>query len=372
MSAGDDTGGGAGPGDLLSRAARALRPEEDLNGLALARLAGELDEAAAALHERLAAEPDDAGAARALLATGRLQRAARRRDVDRRFSTIGAIYAAIGRLRHQGTIADLLAAAPRELGVACGFDRAVVSGVRGSAWRAEAVWIDPAADPETARATRAYLTERWLPLRPGTLEVRLVQRRVAALVEADDPDVDPELVAATGTRRYVAAPVIAADGVVGFLQADRLDASPPLREVDRDNLWTFAEEFGLVFERLALVERLERQRGRVREVFAAADETLRALRDDALRLAPSDPASPRAHADPVAPEEPRLELLSAREHEVLRILATGASNAAIAERLAIGEGTVRSHLARIGRKLRASGRGEIVARYLRLAGRTRP
>jgi len=341
-----------------------------LDGIALLRLAADLDDAADRAARLLGARPDG-GAAATLVDLGRLQRRVRRLEADRRFSTIGEIYASIGRLRRATTIRDLLDAAPRELGRSCGFDRAVVSGVHGSSWRAEAVWIDPAADPDTSASTRRYLTERWLPLRPGTLEVRLVQRRTAALVEADAPDVDAELVAATGTRRYVAAPVIAADRVVGFLQADRLDESPPLRPVDRDNLWTFAEEFGLVFERLALLERLDRRRGRVREVFAAADDALRALREDEVALvstADEADASDPAGGDGGS-EEVRMDLLSAREHEVLRILATGASNAGIAERLGIGEGTVRSHLARISRKLRASGRAALIARYLRITER---
>jgi DNA-binding NarL/FixJ family response regulator len=57
--------------------------------------------------------------------------------------------------------------------------------------------------------------------------------------------------------------------------------------------------------------------------------------------------------DRPAPEEamPSLADLSVRELEVLRLLARGLSNAEIADGLIIGEATVKTHVARILRKL---------------------
>jgi DNA-binding NarL/FixJ family response regulator len=66
-----------------------------------------------------------------------------------------------------------------------------------------------------------------------------------------------------------------------------------------------------------------------------------------------------------------LALLTSREHEVLRLLAEGASNATIASRLVISEATVKSHVRHILRKLRAANRTEAVIRYQTLmAGQT--
>jgi len=56
------------------------------------------------------------------------------------------------------------------------------------------------------------------------------------------------------------------------------------------------------------------------------------------------------------------EPLSEREHEVLRLVAAGASNQAIAEALVISLGTVKSHLNHILGKLDARSRTEAVAR----------
>jgi ATP/maltotriose-dependent transcriptional regulator MalT len=59
---------------------------------------------------------------------------------------------------------------------------------------------------------------------------------------------------------------------------------------------------------------------------------------------------------------PVFEPLSERELEVLRLVALGASNQAIADRLVISVGTVKSHLSRILSKLAAQSRTEAVAR----------
>ena len=57
--------------------------------------------------------------------------------------------------------------------------------------------------------------------------------------------------------------------------------------------------------------------------------------------------------------------LSARELEVLRLVAAGADNREIAERLYVSSETVKSHLANVYRKLGVAGRAHAVAAALR-------
>lgn len=66
------------------------------------------------------------------------------------------------------------------------------------------------------------------------------------------------------------------------------------------------------------------------------------------------------------PKESPLEPLSDREREVLVLLAQGASNRDIADRLVISEGTVKNHVSNILGKLQAENRtqaAEIARRY---------
>lgn len=72
-----------------------------------------------------------------------------------------------------------------------------------------------------------------------------------------------------------------------------------------------------------------------------------------------------ADADPDATPAAPLEKLTERELQVLRLLADGLSNKAIARRLAISDHTVKSHLATVFSKLGARTRAEALALGLR-------
>jgi DNA-binding NarL/FixJ family response regulator len=92
--------------------------------------------------------------------------------------------------------------------------------------------------------------------------------------------------------------------------------------------------------------------------------TLAAARDsgidvDAIVVAPSTPASNESD------EAPILEPLTAREIQVLELLAEGLPNKAIAERLRISDQTVKFHVASISGKLGAANRTDAVRRAVR-------
>jgi len=80
-----------------------------------------------------------------------------------------------------------------------------------------------------------------------------------------------------------------------------------------------------------------------------APSLLRRLLDDFLH-----------RAGTTAAPAPGVELLTPREEEVLRLMARGLSNAEIAGRLVLGEGTVKTHVARVLAKLGVRDRVQAV------------
>jgi DNA-binding NarL/FixJ family response regulator len=90
---------------------------------------------------------------------------------------------------------------------------------------------------------------------------------------------------------------------------------------------------------------------------AAPDELLGAIRSAAAGDAPLDPKAARALLDSrrVAPAD-KDKTLSARELEVLRLVAQGLANKQIARRLGISERTVKAHLTNVFSALGVSDR----------------
>jgi PAS domain S-box-containing protein len=75
----------------------------------------------------------------------------------------------------------------------------------------------------------------------------------------------------------------------------------------------------------------------------------------------------RARSDHEPNTPPTTAELTARQQEVLALVAEGLANRAIARRLVVSETTIKSHLREILRRLDAANRTEAVARYLQEA-----
>ncbi|WP_026909911.1 LuxR C-terminal-related transcriptional regulator [Patulibacter minatonensis] len=307
-----------------------------------------------------------------LVEVGELQSDLREHTLGLRFQTLDRIHGALARIRQEESSAALIDAAPAELCAACGFDRAMISRVRGSTWVPHTLHLVADEEHEVNVALKAFLAGAEIPLVTSMLEAELVRRRAPALIHdaQEDARTFRPLIEVAETRAYVVAPIVTTGPVIGFLHADTFSSGRPLTSHDRDNIQTFAEGFGLIFERAVLVERLALQHERIGKAFADTESMIGELCAAQVQLARQAPDAATTSATPAsmltAPEARINSVLTPREREVLGLLASGATNVQIANQLVVSESTVKSHVKHILRKLRASNRAEAVSRYLRL------
>ncbi|WP_431233050.1 LuxR C-terminal-related transcriptional regulator [Mycolicibacterium psychrotolerans] len=293
------------------------------------------------------------------------------RDSELSATALSAVLDALEQTRAETTTAAVLANAPRRL-CGCGaFDRVMLSTVRGSVWSPEALYVCDERG-RVALEIDEGIADLEIPLASPLVEAEVVRRRVPALVNdaPNEPRTYEPLVRRTGCRDYVVAPVIALSAVVGMLHADRRERA--VTAVDRDLLRLYADGVGVAYERAVLTERAEQQRRILAEVSAAAARAHTEL-DVATSLDLAPPASPMPNASPPVSlsshtdgrTSNRLARLTAREREVLALLASGATNGQLADRLTVAESTVKSHVKHILHKLGAGNRAAAIACYLR-------
>jgi len=309
-----------------------------------------------------------AAAARLMLEHARLHADIRDVSANRRLRGFAQVSAALARLRRVEKVDQMLERAPAEL-ARCGFDRILFTRVDGSVGTPTALHVTG-----DAGRTEALRVARAAPLQINhlVLESEMLRRRGPVLVRdaQNDPRVHGALVAATATRSYVAAPVMPQGHVIGLLHADCYAQRRAMDEVDRDLLWMFAEGFGHAYERAVLLARL----GSLRQEVRRANSSILAVMDEfcdadveVARVEGVDQGVARSAAAMFVTVDNRLEsLLTPRELDVIRLMAVGDTNAGIAAKLVVSEGTVKSHVKHILRKLRASNRAEAVSRYIRL------
>jgi DNA-binding CsgD family transcriptional regulator len=288
--------------------------------------------------------------------------------VAERLTALAGLQAGLGRMRGVSDASALLDRVTAEVCRSCGFDRAILFRVHESQMVVDSAhFVDHVAD---AKAMVEVATVDPPDLNHLLLETEMIRRRMPMLVldAQNDERAFKPIVDITDVRSYVAAPIMPEGRVIGFLHADRYYQRRHVDEFDRDVLWAFAEGFGYAYERTVLHERLRAQRDQVRGMVQSTEQLINELCDTEIGVAQLDrgEAPPRALSGMDAPS--RLDqLLTRREIEVIRLMAAGETNAGIAQRLVISEGTVKSHVKHILRKLRAANRAEAVSRFLRIS-----
>ena len=118
----------------------------------------------------------------------------------------------------------------------------------------------------------------------------------------------------------------------------------------------------MAFESAALEEKATQQRVEVDHLCGNVEELLSRSAKSLLWSLPGAMQGQR-HDGYHRGGQPAVPTLTSREREIMSHVATGATNGQIARCLVISEGTVKSHLKHIAKKLNTSSRAAAVAIY---------
>jgi len=331
----------------------------------------QLDDLRQRLEQRIALSPEPTDDSKAtselLISVLRVQCELLDHDLSRRVRCLTEIRNALGELRGLSP-REMIYAAPVVLSRQFGFARTMISTVRGSVWLPQHLHIeDEGADPYS-RPFLEYVNGAHIQLADAPMETELIRKRCGAFVPSpkDDKRTFKELINVSGCCGYIAAPITVGGRAIGMLHADRPEPDGVVTMDHLDQLEAFAECLALAFESAVLEEKAAQQHVEVENLSANVDELLRRSTRPALWSATGATPGQR-HDARYRRDIPAVPELTVREREIMSYVATGATNGQIARCLVISEGTVKSHLKHIAKKLNTSSRAAAVAVYAGIA-----
>jgi DNA-binding CsgD family transcriptional regulator len=249
-------------------------------------------------------------------------------------------------------------------------DRCVLMSMKEGRLIAESVHFGQ--DPEGQEEWTGYALAHPPAIDPRDPEIELLRRHAAILVSDNTTSRGVgDISRAAQSTGYVGAPVMAHGSVIGTLFADRTFTAETVDTVARDVLGVFAEGLGYALERTLLLGHMREQIGKVRQIMAEADMSLDAMFEAGMSIRRDEASGDvdivgRGPVMPFNDANRLMGLLTRREIEVIELMAGGATNADIGIELVISEGTVKSHVKHILRKMRAANRAQAVSCYVRL------
>jgi DNA-binding CsgD family transcriptional regulator len=276
-------------------------------------------------------------------------------------AVVAAAPAVQRRLRAFEEVADLLAAAASEACGRCGFDRGLIAGVQDG-------WITAAATGPLVDRGSDQLRRRLLA-EPVLAEANSVEAELLRLPErAGDGSRRSVVAEALDLENAVVASISPEGRTVALLVLDRSAGAPS--DLVRSTVAAFAAVIAVSLEGVVLRKRVAELSGDLHQLAGSAQALAREVVEAEVEL-PSDRGfgvafAPARVSSALRKTSGAAKLLSVRELEVAALLAKGRSNRQIADELTLSPATVKTHVARILRKLSAANRAEAAANYLRL------
>jgi LuxR family transcriptional regulator, regulator of acetate metabolism len=300
---------------------------------------------------------DDVLAQRTLAELMALEREIVEAAYVRRADALERVADAVRRLGEVGAPQGILERAAEELGTSSDFARVMLSEVRGEELHARALWSeeDPGAVADMLEQLRGAPARLEYP----SVEDEVARRQRTEIVRARAPRsrAARRLVEVLDWDGYVVTALVVQGQTVGLLHADAAAAGRAPDALDAEVASRYAEGLVGVFERAVLREMLQLHH---HELHSAVDWM-------SARL--GQLATPGAEVNAAANlgESAATDALTARELDVLRLLARGQTNLEIARQLVVREGTIKYHVKNILRKMGATSRADAVSRYARSA-----
>jgi DNA-binding CsgD family transcriptional regulator len=339
--------------------------------VAVAASDADLDDATNRLEQRLALSPDSADESEAtsdlLISVLTLQCELLDDELSRRVRWLTEIPNALGDLR--GLLPrEMIHAAPAVLSREFGFARTMISTVRGSMWLPQHLHIENEGDDPQQRRLRDYLTGAQIHLANAPVEAKLIRKRRGLLVPSPKQEKCTwrEIIEVSRCSGYIAAPITVQDRAIGLLHADRPKPDGIVTMDHLDQLEAFAECLAVAFESAVFEEKAAQQHVAVGNLCAHVEELIGRSKEPAWWQL-SAGASGQQHAAHARGDHRGVSSLTTREGQIMSHVAAGATNSEIARCLVISEGTVKSHLKHIARKLNTSSRAAAVAVYAGVA-----
>jgi DNA-binding CsgD family transcriptional regulator len=273
---------------------------------------------------------------------------------------------AVRRVGDMASAEGLLARAASELGSSSDLDRVLLSELDDGWLRPVALWSR--TDPARAETALAQLRDEPIRLEYPLLEYEVARDRGALLVDvATAAARTPRPLAdGLGWSHYAVAALSAGADTIGLLHADH-GRGRALDAVDLEVVATYADGLSGAFERAVLRHTLTLHRAELASAMQWMGSRVQGLSDVAGGIGGRGARGPS-----LSGQGRILHSLTPRELEVMRLLARGLTNLAIANALVVREGTVKYHVKNILRKLGATSRADAVSRFVRATSEDGP
>jgi len=280
-------------------------------------------------------------------------------------SRLGPLPALQRRLDGCATLGQLLAVASSEGPRLCGFTRGIVLSVIDGYLSSNGM---DAVEDAPSDALRRHCQVEPIALLPQSEEAEVIRRAQGGRRER--ATAGSVTAGALGLEEYALAAVVPELHALALVVFDRPE--PAVTEEDRAVLELFAHLLGLAVIRVVLRLRIGELSHEIRHLTASANALMHEAEVAPIALTSDLGQGPvfTTAGQRTAPGPGVAELLSERERDIAALMVEGRSNREIGEELHVAPDTVKTHVARVLRKLQASNRVEAVARYIELQARS--